>query len=176
MSEQQKDTLKKEVKDVQKKEKGFVKLQDLTKEMFESLPVMMVKLECKITRKKYKVHSISFGLHEQLLNNITIQIKEPEYNLMRMRLRLPLLDKLNKERNSYNLECRYRFVKGMNTNGEYKSIELIFDKGVYKIYYFNDYYENEVLTGLDQSKEIKIDWYDRPDKLDSTETINSSWD
>jgi hypothetical protein len=177
--EQHKDSAKKTEKDVSNKvtEQEFVKLSDLTKEMFESLPKMMVRLECRVAKKSgYRTYQLTFSLHDQLLNNVRIVLKEDDYNLMRMRLGLPLVDERNKERMSYNLKARYRFVKGMNEIKEYYSIEIILAKGVYKLYYFNDYYQLEILKGLEESKEITINWYDRPDKVSSAETVNLSWE
>jgi len=177
-TEQQKDTLKKEVKDVQAKNKKemqeFVKLQDITKEMFNDLQIINVKLSHTTTRSGYPRDTIYFEIHEML--PITIQIKTTRYNVLRMKLGLPLKDKLGKPRTEYNLQARVRFVKGENEIREYKSVELIFAQFVYEIYFINDYNELQLLEMLEKNGELKIDWLTRPDKISESETINSTWE
>lgn len=172
-TEQPKDTVKKQVKDVQD-QKVFIKLQDLTQEMFNELKVINVKLSHTTTRSGYPRDTIYFEIHEML--PISIQIKPTRFNVLRLRLGLPLKDKLGKPRNEYNLQARVRFVKGENEFREYRSVEIIFAQYVYEIYFINNFDELQILEMLEKNGEIKIDWLNRPDKISERETINSTWE
>lgn len=173
MNEQQKDTVKKEVKDVQKK--GFVKLQDLTREMFEELETVAVRLEHKVSRKGYAFDTIYLELHD--LFPITLQLKPSRFNVLRLKLGLELKDKMGKPKTSYNIKAKIRFVKGVNEIREYKSIEIIFDQFLYETYFINDFSEMQLLDELEKMKELNIKWIERPDKVSEIDTINySGWD
>lgn len=170
MSEQ-KDLIKK----ADQTPEEFIKLQDLTKKDLQRFTASKVQLKHQKTKSGFDRCFIQFKLHELL--PITLPLSLDRFNSFILNLNLPLTDERNRKLNDYVLDCHFRFVKGNTEYGEYKSVELIFDVGVYQIYFFTKNYDQlQNLNRLEDKKMIKINWYFRPDKISDQDISNYTWE
>lgn len=158
----------------QTEEKGFVKLQDIDKDLFKKLPDLKVLLKDQKTKSGFDRCFIEFRFHDLL--KLTLPISLNRFNLLRIKLELPLKDSRGREKMDYIIPVKYRFVKGNTEYGEYKSVEIIFKQFVYETYFFQEYDQLEILKSLEESGQLKINWYVRPDKLSNEETLNYTWE
>ncbi|XFA98150.1 hypothetical protein ACAG96_04525 [Candidatus Izemoplasma sp. B36] len=169
--EQEKKTVTKTANDPQL----FVKASEMTEKQFKALPRLRATLQ-KTKSKKGFTRCVLIVEIERTHLVISIQLSEARYNYLRLKLGREIFDKNNREIYDYPFLVPYRFIKGMNSNGEYKSIELIMGRLMYETYFFNDFNELGILEILEENENLKIDWYVRPDKVDVTQTVNSKWD
>lgn len=154
---------------------AFVKASDLSEAQFRKLPRMKATLHKVTSKKGFTRCSLVLEIEKTHLI-VSIQLSEQRYNYLRLKLGREILDKNNREIFDYPFMVPYRFIKGSNPNGEYKSIELILGQYLYETYFFNDFNELGTLEILEETNRLTIDWYVRPDKVDITATVNSKWD
>lgn len=153
----------------------FVKASDMSEELFRSLPKMKATLKKKMTKSGYPRCSLDIEIEKTFLN-VTIQLSEARYNFLRLKLNNTVFDKQGRELLEFAYMVPYRFIKGQNSNGEYKSLEIIMGHYLYETYFFNDSNELGTLNILEDTKKLNIQWYERPDKVDLTQTVNSHWE
>lgn len=171
MEQEKKTVVKKTANDP----KVFVKASELTEEQFRSLPKIKAILRKTKSKKGFTRCSLVIEI-DKIHLVCSIQLSEARYNFLRLKLGREIFDKNNYEVYEFPFLVPYRFIKGTNSNGEYKSIELIMGQHLYETYFFNDFNELGILEILEEQKILNIDWYTRPDKVDVTETLNSKWD
>jgi len=151
----------------------FLSSKEITAKDFAELPEIKVGLIHQITKNNFDMCSIMIPLHDML--NVKLPIKMVRFNVLRLKMGLPLKDNSGRERLEYHVSCKYRYIKGENSVGEYWSVELIFKQFLYQTYFFQSSDEKTILEDLQTSGELKIDWFVRPDKVDVSETINYDW-
>jgi hypothetical protein len=158
----------KEIKEV--KEKVFIKLSDLTdkdlkKQGFE---IKNVVLERRPTKNGYR-YSIKVDLHEMLNIELSVPprfVTEDRFNLILLKLGLDQKDKLGRTRNRWVVKASVRFVKGLTSQDiEYQQIEILFKQYLYESHFFTSD-QQRVLEELINQKLIKVNWSERPDKID----------
>ena len=154
---------------------SFTKVNELTEEMFKELPRTRCTLKKTISKKGFSRCTLEIEIHKTYMI-VSVQLSDIRFNYLRLKLGLETLDRNGREIYEYNFMSPYRFVKGFNSNGEYKSIEVIMGQHVSEIYFFNNKNETGTLDILEEKKALNINWYLRPDKIDVAETINSKWD
>ncbi len=169
--EQEKKTVSKTANDP----KLFVKASDMKETEFKNLPKLVALLQ-KTKSKNGFTRCVLIIEVDKIHLVLSIQISEARYNFLRLKLEREIVDKNGREIYEFPFLVPYRFIKGMNSNGEYKSIELIMGQYLYETYFFNDFNELGTLEILEESKKLDISWYVRPDKVDVTQTVNSKWD
>ncbi|MDC7244113.1 MAG: hypothetical protein PQJ44_09510 [Sphaerochaetaceae bacterium] len=162
-------TKQEETKDV------FVKASDFTEKMFKDLPRIKCTLKKTVSKKGYTRCSLDIVIHKTYIVP-SIQLSEIRFNYLRLKLGLDTYDHNGREIFDYTFMAPYRFVQGNNTNGVYKSIEIILGKELSEMYFFNNRNEVGTLDILEENGELKINWLHRPDKIDVAETINNTWD
>lgn len=167
------ETTKKESKEIQAKEESFVKLMDLTPDVVLKLkkyPVKFVKTYAKSGREQV---SILVNLHEKYLKQLNLRAGGPKdfisaelFNLIALEVNLELTDKKGRDVSEWNRNVPVRFVKGQYSNyeGEYKSIEVIFKKGLYITHFFT-YDQTRLLDNLEEKGLLSIKWENRPDAI-----------
>jgi hypothetical protein len=163
------------MEDLQKKDTvEFKNFQELDAKTFNALPVFnkehAILIQKRITGSGYEVYSVQVKLHPQLV--IVIPINADRYNAMLLGLKLPLYDEKGKEKLEHYQPARYRFVKGTNKVGEYKQLEIIFNKRFYNTWFLsNNPDQLFVFDKLEAAKafDFPIDWVVRPGVLDNTD-------
>jgi len=153
---------------------SFVRVSELTEEMFKDLPRTRCTLKKSISKKGFTRCSLEIEIHKTFMV-VSIQLSEIRFNFLRLKLGLDIFDRNGREIYEYSFMVPYRFVKGLNSNGEYKSIEIILGQNLSEIYFFNNRNETGTLDILEGKNDLKIKWFERPDKIDVSETLNSSW-
>ena len=153
----------------------FVKASDMSQNQFKNLSRVKALLKKTISKKGYKQCSLEIEIDKTFLS-ISVQISDARYNFLRLKLERDIFDSNKREIFEYPFLVPYRFIKGMNSNGEYKSIELILGQFMSETYFFNDFNELGTLEILEEKKILDIDWVVRPDKVDVTATVNSKWE
>jgi len=153
----------------------FVKAADLKEKQYNSLPKLKAVLQKTISKTGYTRCVLIVEVEKTHLV-ITIQLTEARYCFLRLKLGREIFDRNNREIFDFPFLVPYRLIKGMNSNGEYKSLELILGQFLYETYFFNDFNELGTLEILENTKKLNIDWYVRPDKVDVTDTVNSKWE
>jgi len=153
----------------------FVKASDFTESMFKTLPRIKAVLKKTISKKGYTRCSLDIEIDKTFLS-VSIQLTEVRFNYLRLKMGLETFDKSGREIYEYPFLVPFRFIKGQNSLGEYKSVEVILGQKLSETYFFNDSNEVGTLDILEADKRLKITWEARPDKLDVTDTLNSSWD
>ncbi|MBI9008440.1 MAG: hypothetical protein JEZ05_00285 [Tenericutes bacterium] len=153
----------------------FVKASNMSEKNFLALPKLNALLQKTKSKTGYTRCNLIVEVEKTHLV-LTIQLTEARYNFLRLKLNREVIDKNGREVFDFPFLVPFRFIKGMNSNGEYKSIELILGQFLYETYFFNDFNELGILEILEDTKKLYIDWYVRPDKVDITQTINSKWD
>lgn len=153
-------------------EQEFVKLSDLTLDIVSKLKKYPVKFSKNYRNGKEQI-GIYLNLHNKLLRQLNLRAGGPRdfisnelFNLILLEVNLELTDKKGRDVTEWNRNVPVRFVKGSYTNsdGEYKSIEVIFKKGLY-ITHFLTYDQIRLLDNLEEKKLISILWEDRPDAI-----------
>ena len=161
---------KKETKELKKEE--FVKLSDLTPEIVAKLKKYPVKFTKSYRNGSERV-AIYLNLHDKLLRQLNLRAGGPRdfisnelFNLIVLEVNLELTDKQGRDVVEWNRNVPVRFVKGSYTNsdGEYKSLEVIFKKGLY-ITHFLSYDQQRLIENLEAKKLLKIKWEVRPDAI-----------
>lgn len=153
----------------------FVRASEFTEKMFKDLPRIKCTLKKVVSKKGFTRCSLEIVVHKTYIVP-SIQLSEIRFNYLRLKLGLDTYDHNGREIYEYTFMAPYRFIKGNNTNGVYKSIEIILGKELSEMYFFNDKNEIGTLDILEENDELKINWLHRPDKIDVAETINNSWD
>lgn len=154
----------------------FVKLSELTLEDVQKLP----NIKVTFTRNKSKQGSIwcqyTFEIHKQVQPKISIS--EDEFIMYANKLGISLEDENGHDINAYKADCKYRYVKGQHTNGEYKEIDLILGKHLYKVYFIgkNNYALSENFKYLEENGKIKPIWYVRTESLSDDEIKEFNFD
>jgi hypothetical protein len=158
-----------------KQNNAFVKAADFTEKMFKDLPRIKCVLKKTISKKGFTRCSLEIVINKTYIVP-SIQLSDIRYNFLRLKLGLDTFDHNGREIYEYVFMAPYRFVEGNNTNGTYKSIELILGKELSEMYFFNNKNETGTIEMLEDRGLLDINWLKRPDKVDIAETINSSWD
>ncbi len=155
-----------------KKVPEFVKLSDLTAPIVSKLEKYPVKFT-KVYRNGREMASIYLNLHNKFLRQLNLRAGGPKdfisnelFNLIILEVGLELEDKKGRDLTEWNRNVPVRFVTGSYSNmeGEYKSIEIIFKKGLY-ITHFLSYDQQRLLENLEEKKLLKIKWEHRPDTI-----------
>jgi len=153
-------------------EKPFVKLSDLTKEDFMTLPKRRIKLKKTVSKNGYTKCFLE-TIVDPILMTVSIEISEDRFNFLRLELGKEITDRMGREVLEYDFKAPFRFVKGKTTDGnEYMQLEIILGQYLYHNYFFADKDKRNVLDILESKRGLKIDWFDRPEAVDITETVN----
>lgn len=158
-----------------KKNNTFIKVNELTEEMFKGLPRIKCTLKKTISKKGFTRCSLEIEVNKNFIKP-SIQLSDVRFNYLRLELGLETFDRNGREVFEHSFLSPYRFVKGTNSNGEYKSIEIIMGQHLSETYFFNNKNETGILDILESKQLLKINWLTRPDKIDVVETLNSKWD
>lgn len=156
-----------------KVEVEFKTFSELDKKTFNSMPVFNGKhaavIQKRITSKGFSVCSIKLELHPMVVIEIPIDLNR--YNAMLLSLKKSMFDDRGKENLEHFTPVRYRFVKGKNKVGEYKQLELFFNKMFYNSWFItNNPDQSFVFDQLEKSNQLdfEIKWVERPGVLDDT--------
>jgi hypothetical protein len=151
----------------------FVKLGELNPDIVSKIkkyPVKFVKTFAKSGREQV---SILVNIHDKYLKQLNLRDGGPKnfltaefFNLISLEVNLELTDKKGRDLTEWNRNVPVRFVKGSYTNleGEYRSVEVIFKKGLY-ITHFLNYDQTRLLENLEAKGLVSIEWETRPDAI-----------
>ena len=160
----------KSVKDVVDSNQEFINSFDLKKEDVKDLKVFMTTLVKRTSKSGRDYALIELQLDPIYLNKLEISFDDIyEYELARLKLKLPTHDEKNYEINEYNVPARVRFVKGMalnkktNEEYEYMSLELIYNSKFNKRFYFSGT-KKGLLIELEERGLLDINWEHQPEK------------
>ena len=148
----------------------FIKAGELTALDFKKLPEIMCVLKKTVSKKGFVRCQILVKIHDLL--QLEIPISHDRFNYFRLKLGLPLYDSSKRERYTNTIHVIYRIYKGNSTVGKYSGIELIFKQYVYENYFFISSDQRNILSLLEENKEININWLQRPDKIDVADVKN----
>jgi hypothetical protein len=160
----------------------FLKLSDLTadyvnktnKKEFEQLPVIF---KSTIDKKGRNLISINVDVVPLFMTQIALRpggkyLTAPKFNNILLNIGAKFIDDKGKQQTEWKYKgVTCRFVKGQysNRDGEYHSLEVIFKQGLYLMHFF-DYDQMELLNTIEQKGLKKINWIERPDKIEFIET------
>jgi len=174
------------------KEKGFIKLQDLTKDDVKKLPLLNVRLKRQLNKSGLATNAtlmvnplnlqISMVSSEMLPNGKSRQLRYflPDvFIALIMELNLPQIDENNKDKNDWVVPAAIRFVKGKyrNSESEFHSIEVVFKQFKYHTHFLTPH-QLKILETLASQKKlvdrsgkvIKLEWLERPDAIEEAES------
>lgn len=166
--------IKQTKKEVVKKDFEFIKLSELTGKELKDQGFEMVKVifNKKPTKNDYR-YSIEIVINDDFLK---VQLRPggeyltpDRFNLIALQLDLPIKDRMNRLNEKWVMTLPVRFIKGKFKNDtEYKSLEILFKQYLYDTHFFTSD-QNRIIDTLEDKKNVKINWIERPEKIDTIE-------
>lgn len=150
----------------------FVKLSEMTPEIANKCKRFPARFT-KVLRNGKEQVAITLNLHDKYLRQLNLRAGGPRdfisnelFNLILIENNFELVDKKGRDNFEWNYNVRVRFVKGSYTNfeGEYKSIEVIFNRNTH-LTHFLTYDQIRLIDNLEAKKLLKINWEHRPDAI-----------
>jgi hypothetical protein len=170
--EQIKET-KQTKKELQVEVKPFIALKDLTAEDVKGFKKIPFTFKIETTKKGKEIKTIAFELTKKHLKAVAVmpggeRLTQDRFDLINLSIELPENDTYGRPMTEWHRNVPVRFVRGKTKNEtEYHALEIVYKQFMYDTHFFNansDQYR--MLQMLESKGLLKIDWIDRPDKID----------
>lgn len=162
---------------------GLRGLNDLTKKEVKKFLTLPIKFT-KTVRKGYERSFIHLLVHQVYLNvqlteydknaNRVLPLSTDKWNLIALKINLPMEDYMKNDRAQWNKKAYVRFVKGKRAghdNKEWKAIQIVFsvEPKVWSHVQFLDGVQVSVIEDLKAKKLIDFEWVEMSDLLTGVE-------
>ncbi len=158
---------------------SFISLKDIKKEHLSSFIELPVILEKGKTNKGRLTYSIKAVINSNYMPELVIKpngsyLTADIFNELLLNIKAPIEDERGYTNRLWRYNIKARFVKGLytNQNGEYYSLELLFKEGVYFTHFF-DTHQTNILKSLIKNNELKAVIFERPEKIDKIEAVET---